>query len=177
MDAWPQRGVMILDRRGNLTAEGYVSFDHSWHLTAGLLTTNIWPQVTFERGTFDRKWHLTMGHLTTTDIWPRDFWPQVTFEHGTFDHKWHLTAGLLTTSDIWPQDFWPQVTFDCGTFDRKWHLTTGFLTVNEDLNQIKFVKLCMDRQFFFQSMRRMYEFCFLSINSSLSDIFYWCMFW
>ena len=86
---------------GLLTTSRFCDIWPQWHLTTWHLTaSDIWPQVTFDRGTFDRKWHLTVGHLTAVafdhcDIWPRDIWPQVTFDHGTFDHKWHLTAGFF----------------------------------------------------------------------------------
>ena len=76
-DIWPQKAYMTFDRKWHLTAGHLttVTFDHKWHLTAGHLTAvtfdhsdiwprDIWPQVTFDRGTFDRKWHLTAGFLT-----------------------------------------------------------------------------------------------------------------
>ena len=123
-------------------------------LTMGHLTTDFWPQVTFDRGTFDRNRHFTAGHLTAVTLDREtfdcrtfdqsDIWPHI-FDRGTFDRKWHLTVGFLTSNqylknlticDIWPQDIWPQVTFDHGTFDHKWHLTAGFLTGNQDLKNL-----------------------------------------
>ena len=98
-------------------------------LTMGHLTTDFWPQVTFDRGTFDRKWHLTAGPLTAGRLTTGHL-TAVTFNRGILDRqprlekldrKWHLTAGPLTASDVWPRDVWPQ-----------WHLTAGFLTSNQD---------------------------------------------
>ena len=68
-DIWPRTfDHRAINPREHLTSEGIY---------------DIWPQLTFDRGTFDH------GHLTASDIWARDIWPQLTFDCGTFDRNWY----------------------------------------------------------------------------------------